>query len=306
MKKRTVDSTAGFTLVELLVVMALIGIILLVLFNSVQGTTSAATQTNTRSELQQELLNAQRIVASRVQEALYVYPEGQKFDFGSSPLRKNPLDNSGTWITGTSPILAMILPPEKSEILCGAGANNKGCYRFFAYYPVKRSGWVGGTTNSNNPGADAANDSSVWVLAEYRDFYAGKPTFGTNGFAAYPTPDSSTKAYILADYITPTGTTAAPNAVYTMFEYSIPNPLSIIPGACACRRPWLAQSGGSMHACPLLGRQSLRLRRDYQSGHPAQSGQQPDTLAGRHGHLYAGRRAAEHRGVARHLAVASA
>ena len=242
--------TRGFTLIELLVVMALIGIILLIVVSSVQTTTSAAAQTSTRSDLQQELLNAQRLMAGRIQEAWYVFPPGQTLNLqGSSvsPLRKNPINNLGTWVTGTDPILAMVLPPRVRGTDCAT--DNDQCYRFFAYYPVKRSGWVGGTSGANNPGADSANDSSTWVLVEYRDYYGATPTFGPNGIPAIPPRTNITKAYLLSDYLAPTNT---PGATYSMFSYSVPDPLLAAPDVVINGPGWHTPDPASPTCSPCL------------------------------------------------------
>ncbi len=230
----------GFTLIELLVSMAVGTIVLLWLFTSFSVTSKNTVQVNARSDLQQELLNAQQLIAGRVREAWYVYPAGKTFDLGSGVLRSNPFWNnsagtSGVWTTGSQPILAMILPPKVPGGLCTTSPNNAGCYRFYAYYPVRRDSWVGGTSTGtfkvNNPGADSLNDASAWVLAEYRSYYYGStiaPLFNL----VYSTPDipstTGSDANLLADYIQPT--TTAPT--YSMFSYILPNPLvPIVNGA---------------------------------------------------------------------------
>ena len=229
----------GLTLVELLVGMALLGIVLTALVNYFSQGSRVATQSSGRAELQQEVLNVQQLIAGRLKEAWYVYPAGQTLQLGSTSastaaLRQNPVSGStwyGTanWLTGTDPVLALLLPPRASGT-CPAetattaqkAAGADFCYRFFAYYPVKRSTWVsgtGGTTapTASNPGSDTAN-ADTWVLAEYRKTLYGFVPGGTIPTTSLDGGDAN----LLADYIAPTvattGFTTTTNT-YTMFEY---------------------------------------------------------------------------------------
>lgn len=237
---RAAHPTQGFTLIELLVGMAIGVLLLFFLMTSFSATSKNTVQVNARSDLQQELLNAQQLIAGRVREAWYVYPAGKTFDLGSGVLRSNPLWNgtsgtTGVWTTGTQPILAMILPPKQPGGPCTTAPNNAGCYRFFAYYPVNRASWLGGTSSGtfrvNNPGADSLNDASAWVLAEYRSYYYGStapPPFDLVYSTPSIPPVAGSDANLLADYLQPT--TTAPT--YTMFSFISPNPLvPIVNGA---------------------------------------------------------------------------
>ncbi|WP_232472198.1 PilW family protein [Deinococcus sp. DB0503] len=217
---------AGLTLVELLVGMALMGIVLaaLVAYFSQSGRVSA--QSSTRAELQQEVLNAQQLIAGKLKEAWYVYPPGFALSLsasasGNPPTLQNPVTGNKNWTVGTHPILAMILPPESGT----------APYRFLAYYPVKRSVWVGGTaaTSWRNPGPDDSN-GDAWVLVEYRanmasPFPPSPPVPPLPPFppVAVPTVPTNGEANILADYIAPTvattGFTTSTN-IYNMFTYA--------------------------------------------------------------------------------------
>lgn len=205
---------SGFTLLEMLVVIALLGIVMTALASTFMSGSQATTLALSRAELQQETVNAEQLIASRVKEAYYVFPPGQTLVLGSSSanLRTNPLTGDATWTVGTHPILALILPPRNPALTCTASTND-GCYRFFAYYPVKRSVWVAGSSGASNPGADAANDASSWVLVEYRDYYYERSPVGST-----PTlpPTDGSDANLLSDYIAPTNTAGA---TYTMFNY---------------------------------------------------------------------------------------
>lgn len=204
----------GFTLVEMLVVMAILGVVLLALSNTFISGSRTTTLSAARSELQQETVNIQQLVASRVKEAWYVFPPGKTFALNDTPPRRNPITGDRNWTVGTHPILAMILPPRNPVLACAA-ATNDGCYRFYAYYPVKRSVWVGGTTGSNNPGDDPTN-ADAWVMVEYKDFYfeSNPPITAVSALTLPPIVDSN--AYLLSDYVAPANTAGN---TYTMFSY---------------------------------------------------------------------------------------
>lgn len=220
------QTQAGFTLLELLVGMALMGIVLAALFSVFTQGSQVSAQSSSRAELQQEVLNTQQLIAGKLREAWYVYPPGQTLAFTSTnaPTARNPVTLNQNWIVGTHPVVAMILPPRMTSppaTPCSA-TNPERCYRFVAYYPVLRSVWVTGTAASSwrNPGDDA-NNANTWILAEYR---ANMPvTFLPTAVPSTPpTVPSAGESNILADYLAPTiatpGFTTASNT-YTMFTY---------------------------------------------------------------------------------------
>ena len=238
------EAQSGLTLVELLVGLALMGIVLTALVSYFSQGSRVAGESGSRAELQQEILSIQQLITGRLKEAWYVYPAGQTLQLGSTPtstanLRQNPFpgtSRTGTanWLTGTDPVLAVILPPRTAGT-CPTTAPSSGsgadfCYRFFAYYPVKRSVWVSGTTttsggvtteSASNPGKDPSN-ADTWVLAEYR-----KTLYGfAPGTAAPTTTLDGGDANLLADYVAPTvattGFTTSTNT-YTMFELKAAN-----------------------------------------------------------------------------------
>lgn len=218
----------GMTLVELLIGMALTAIVMTVLLNFFVQSITSSSRMSSMAEQQQELLNAQQLIAGNLKDAWYVYPASQTIVLPStSPdTVRNPIAGSNSWTTGTHPILAMILPPADLSAACNT--NVAGCYRFISYYAVKRSVWVQGTaaTPWRNPGDEPGN-ADTWVLAEYR---ANMPstfnaTVASSTFvfppATPPTVPLTGAANLLSDHVAPTvATTGLTTGTYTMFQFS--------------------------------------------------------------------------------------
>lgn len=209
--------TQGLTLIELLVGMLLVGIVMTALVSFFGQGAQLTTDSSSRSELQQEVLNGQQLLASRLREAYAVFPVGTAVSLGGGALQRTPAGTT-SWTVGTDPLLAMVLPPRDPAGPCGtSAAASAGCYRFYAYYPVRRSVWLAGAVDSSgaptasNPGADAPNDATAWAMAEYRSFYPGT----TAPPAANTVTTTGASTNLLADYMAPA--TAAPT--YTPFEY---------------------------------------------------------------------------------------
>ena len=162
----------GFTLIELLVAMALLGVLLtaVVAFNISTSRSAAALQA--RNELLPELQNVQNYMASKLKQAVYVFPTGTVVNMGSGYSTTNP-SGGNSWTIGTDPIVAFILPPSApASGQCASSPGPETCYAFYAFYAMKRSTLVAKAAGANNPGADAGNDGSAWVLMEYRANYA--------------------------------------------------------------------------------------------------------------------------------------
>lgn len=232
MNRAAAPQTGGFTLVELLVGMALMGIVLGALLSFFTQGTRISSQSSSRADLQQEVLNVQQLIVGKLREAWYIYPAGQTLTLSSAVTTRNPVTGNQTWNTSTHPILAMILPPSNTALAC-ATATPDGCYRFVAYYPVVRSVWISGVTATPwlDPGSNA-NNAATWVLAEYR---ANMPaTFIPTVFppAAVPTVPLTGSANLLADFVAPTVlttgfTTAA--STYIMFSFLPANSSVALP-----------------------------------------------------------------------------
>lgn len=160
--------------------------------------------------------------------------------------------------SGTTPqkslFVAMILPPEatptydssgNSTNCTGTGSTStditSGCYRFFAYYPMRRSKLVSSSmAQSSKPMADSQNDfpndpaKDRWVLMEYRAnlYNKGqspaawvpgytKPSDGVQaavmGPSTLPSYYQGNKANVLVDYVKPGSVT------FTVYRPGAPN-----------------------------------------------------------------------------------
>ena len=206
----------GFTLIETLVALAILGVLLVALLQTISGTAQVSTSANSGNELLREGQIAQQILSSRFKEACYVYPSGTTITMGTGSTTENTLGTAtNNWVVNTDPIVAMILPPNARDIDVNAGA----FYRFFAYYAVKRSSFLamGAVSSSDKPSADANNDNSVWVIMEFRTNLTAFPSGGTarcSTMAAINFTGSGSKGRMLIDYVSPA------NPVNSLFTVS--------------------------------------------------------------------------------------
>lgn len=164
---RRAAQTAAFTLIELLVAVSLALIILFAASSLLISSSRSSSDLQIRNDLLQEQQIAQNYLIANVREAAYVYPQGTTLNLASGTTTERP--GGGAWVVGsaTAPILAIVKAPELPVSGCSP-SNDRACYKFKAYYPVVRSTWVGGLSNTsqNNPGADPSNATS-WLLIEY-------------------------------------------------------------------------------------------------------------------------------------------
>lgn len=174
----------GFTLIELLLAMAIALMLLGLVFTLVMGTNRLSGSLASSALSQQELLNAQELLGSRVREAAFIVPGGASVTLPDTAKTRN-LAGSATTVVGTAatPMLALVLPPRTPPTTSSPNCNltasppvTQECYRFVAYYPVRRSAWLAATVNgtaldTDYPGASPANDAA-WVLVEFTAYYA--------------------------------------------------------------------------------------------------------------------------------------
>ncbi|WP_161881987.1 prepilin-type N-terminal cleavage/methylation domain-containing protein [Deinococcus alpinitundrae] len=210
---------AGFTLLELLIGLAITGIILAVATSLFTTTLFSSTDINSRNDLVSEIQLTQQVIAGRTNDAIYVYPSGSVLKLntsGASTLNTLVTPSSQTWTVGTQPFLAMILPPSVPTSDCqgttpDASTITDGCYRFFAYYPMLRSALLNSAL-VDVPNADASN-ASQWVIMEYRqNMFSGGIAWSPGAIlssdsvktlSSAPTYYTGGVGRILSDYIQP-------------------------------------------------------------------------------------------------------
>lgn len=200
---------AGLTLIEILVSLSLLGVIMAALFQTMGSTVALSNTTTSSNDLIREGQIAQQVLNARFKEACYVYPTGETIKMTSIGFTtKNGI--GWDWVVNTDPIVAFILPPEP-------GVANLNQYRFQAYYAIPRSQYVNEASNNANPGKDAVNDSSVWMLMEYRKvvdisgaaYNTGRKCAQLAVNSTFKTDLQSASGRLLTDYITPVTTSTS-------------------------------------------------------------------------------------------------
>lgn len=234
----------GFTLVEMLVSIAILGVLMLAFTQVFGGSLQASSEINARNELISEGQIAQQLIGSRLQSAFYIYsginpdPNPMTLTTNGATTRNSIRSVAGqNWIR-TDPFIAMLVPPETTgqcPVVGGAG-NTRACFTFYAYYAVHRDTFIS-QNRTIAPDPDP-NNADVWILMEYRanirdgvnrsssvtNCAAGNgqgplscpPLPGT----AFGTAYRGQSGQMLVDYIQPTNAVDAP--AYTMFRVCIP------------------------------------------------------------------------------------
>ena len=201
----------GFSLLEILIALAVMGILLVGFIQFFSSTLQSAKDLDSRSDLVTEGQIAHQLLTSRLQEAWYVYPPGTAINLSHSDSWRITKPSGGTnWTVehSTEPFVAVILPPLVLEQTCSA-ATTGGCYRFYAYYPILRSTYVAqtGSRYTDRLIADPVNPNA-WVLMQYSGYIPNG--FINSGSTAPLTINFSnlleTRADLLADYFLPINT----------------------------------------------------------------------------------------------------
>lgn len=203
--RATMRQRSAFTLVEMLVAMAIFSIILGLVMSALRTGSNTLGVIVGEADIIEDARAASAIIADEISQAAYIYPPGTTLTLNSSGYTTvNPNTGDRTWTVGEDPILAMITPPNTSNINGDCNDDSAFCYTFVAFYPVARS-----VVSRNLPYmADPINDTGdneKWVLYEYRrrlDIGASPLEFiGLQG--NLPTQFGGIAAQILVDYVIP-------------------------------------------------------------------------------------------------------
>jgi prepilin-type N-terminal cleavage/methylation domain-containing protein len=163
--------TKGFTLVELLISLAMLGVISVALFQTLGTSIQSTGALNASNDLLKEGQIAQQVLYARLKEACHLYPSGTNLSLG---LVTNDATNNSwnatpqQWTVNTHPIVAMILPPP--AVAESDGTTTGRFFRFYAYYAMTREDFIATTTipSSAKPTGDVRNDPTAWVIMQYR------------------------------------------------------------------------------------------------------------------------------------------
>ncbi len=201
MKKR-LHNQRGFSLVEILISLAILGIITLGVTQLLSSTGAGYRVNFSQTVLQTELRNAASIIGDEIQRAFYIFPpqgsivaaaggnltvDWSKFMLGNG--------NTTTGITGSNvfeiplnpslsqpPVLALITAPRVPSQPCTTDGTTLvqegvGCYQFVMYYPVIRTrvsrGQLGNSNSSSKLLDYQANNTERWVIMELRVVLTG-------------------------------------------------------------------------------------------------------------------------------------
>lgn len=149
------QSRTALTLAELLVALAIVGVLLAALGNFFIGSTRAVSLADARNEAIAEGTLAQALVASKVRQAWYVVPPGTVLNLGSGFTTRNPV--GGNSFTVGQNAAALVLPPQ------AAGEQ----YQLLVYYPLRRTVMVEQASGANRLQPDPGNEGA-WLLMELR------------------------------------------------------------------------------------------------------------------------------------------
>lgn len=150
----------GFTLVEVMLSLAILGLLLGSAFSVFGSTVQASASANTANNLLKESQVAEAIVTNRARNACYVYPSGSTLDLGATPNTVNPFaSNASTWTVGTHPILALVLPPDPTT-------DARLDYRFVAIFALPTAQYRANAPYLSAPPTPGADQSWVLMMIE--------------------------------------------------------------------------------------------------------------------------------------------
>ena len=216
---RNFETIKGFTLLETLVGLALLGIILSAVFQVMQRSTVATSQLDTRNDLLGETQLAQNYMVAKLREAAFAFPPSTVASIPANITLNstgytmyNPATGNYNWRLGTDPVIAFVVPPKNvTPGACDASTaatRPDNCYAFYAFYAIPRSQMTvgvpgkGTATGTNALTPSPQNDERAWVLMEYRAYYK------TAGYSvARNNIPSDGNAFALLDFVLPATST---------------------------------------------------------------------------------------------------
>lgn len=161
---RAAVKARGFTLLEVLVAIALAGVLLGTLMNFLTSTNNAAAQAAQAAQALREIQMGGAILADDVRLARVIYPAAQFLTLNSAypATVRNPETGTNVWETkSTGSFVAMVLPSDAGQPCATTGLE------FVAYYLIPRVNLTSlPLTDWGNPGPDPANDDTN-VLMRY-------------------------------------------------------------------------------------------------------------------------------------------
>lgn len=229
--KTTQAHQSGFTLVELLISLGILSLLLTAVVSVNIGTSRSAAGLQARNDLQPELQLAQNYMASKLSQASYVFPVGDNVQMTSSgDTTKNYVSLNYNWKVGTHPIVAFIIPPKIVTVGgCQSAATSPSptnqvsdkCYAFYAFYIMRRDNYLAAVLGSgaDNPGPSPTNDTTAWVLMEYRGYYTTPAAYGGNGYSQATTDiPTGNRGRLLMDFLPSYAGTTDTAATVKLFD----------------------------------------------------------------------------------------
>ncbi len=193
---RQSKAQSGFSIIELLISIAILGIIFVIANDLLVSSFNNTRIVNSQTSIQEELRSAAAIMDDEIQRAYYVFPpqgsiikttgtdvtvNWSSFTLGSSNM-KTGIHGSDTFVVSTNtsstnpPVLVMITAPKVPTAPCLAAtkpsptsadlyensalgiSKGDGCYQFIAYYGVARVNVTRGANGNSTTSSELLDD----------------------------------------------------------------------------------------------------------------------------------------------------
>lgn len=285
----------GFTLLELLVALGLIGIVMTAVLTLNIRTGSATSALQARADLTSETQIAQNYIAAKLRSAAYIYPYEstagtvfiQMTSSGYSAYNPNAAPNVRAVFNGTGnynwrygngdandPIIAFIMPPTGSVnnpaapdyiqpgtnacATASASTKSQKCYAFYAYYAVPRSLLVVGGGSGAGTVPTGANQLAADTLNDNAVWalMEYRAYFSSTGYStARSNIPMSGTGRLVLDYVKPTTQTGLDKLFVGGVSTNVTAPITSVTVNLATTR----RVGGQTVNVPGTGRYSLKV-----------------------------------------------